>query len=121
MFGWRKKSKDKKSTNKPDTGASQPSREELKAQAIANARKARATLGEENVQKLAQMLQDQQSQMQEPEQSPQTIPDVSQIQDPGQYKPPEGSPAEAAKRILEEMDQGDVANKLREMIENERN
>lgn len=123
MFGWLNK-KDKKTSSKTaaKSGTQPPSRDELKAQALANAKKARAAIGEENVQKLAEMLQQQeQTQTPPPEQETTTsIPDVSEISDPGQYKPPTGSPAEAAKKIIEEMDKGDVAHKLRQMIEDDR-
>lgn len=119
MFGWLSK-KDKTTKQTESTKSVAPlSREELKAQALANARKARETIGEENIQKLAQMLQEHEQHQKEQTVQPE-IPQVENIQDPGQYKPPPGSPAEAAKRILEEMDQADVARNLRQMIDDER-
>ena len=123
MFGWLSK-KDKKASSKSTSkaGAKPQSRDELKAQALANAKKARAAIGEENVQKLAEMLQQhEQAQAQQQTTNTSSIPDVSEITDPGQYKPQAGSPAEAAKKIIEEMDKGDVAHKLRQMIEDDRN
>ena len=91
MFFWPKK---KKPPKKPAQKAASKtiSREDAKAQALANARKARAEIGEENLQRLAQLLQ--------------------------QKKEP--SPGMKAREIIRAMDKGKVADNLRAMMQDDK-
>lgn len=88
MFDWLKpKSKQPPAANPTPQ---KPSREELIRQAQANARQARETLGEETIAKLAQAMQRKQQQ------------DMT-------------NPSAQARKILEQMDKGHVADFLRGM------
>lgn len=130
MFGIFKRNKKTESGKNSDKAGQSKSREELKAEALANARKARETIGEENIQKLAKMLKEQdasgfeqqaqaQAEAAQKEQTQQKLSDIH-VKDPGTFVPKQGSPAEQAIKIISEMDQGDVADKLREMIQKDK-
>jgi len=90
MFGF---GKDKKKKGKKDA---KPSREELQKQAIANMRKARAEIGDENIQRMAAALK----RMENP-QEPQT----------------EGG---RAREKIKKMDSDRVADELKWMLEDDK-
>jgi CRISPR/Cas system-associated protein Csm6 len=82
MFGFGKKNKKNKKAQKPQ------SREELIAEAMSNARKAKDEIGEENLQRIAQAMMKK-----------------------------ENSATEQAKKKIKSMDQDKVADHLRIMLD----
>ncbi len=92
MFFWSKKKKPSAQPGKKPP-ANPISKEAAKAQALANARNARAEIGEENLQRLAQLLQQQKK---------------------------EPSPGMKAREIIRAMDKGKVADNLRALMQEDK-
>ncbi len=80
-------------SKKKKAAAKTISKSDAKAQALANARKARAEIGEENLQRLAHLIQAKEQQMKEK------------------------TPGMKARDIIRAMDKGKVADSLRAMMD----
>lgn len=93
MFDWLKPKKNAKSEAKPKDPAAPQSREEIVAAALKNAQSAREAIGAENLQKLAQMIQNRTA----------AAEDVS--------------PAAQAKKIIAHMDKGKVSDFLKFVVQ----
>lgn len=122
MFGWNKdksKTSSKKKSNDIPPNNKKQSSEDIRAQALANARQARESIGEENLKKLTTMLEAMHDQLPPPDHRSPAKQEPIHIS--GEYRLPKGSPAQQARDILQEMDKGDLADALRDMIEKDRN
>lgn len=93
MFGWFTSKKDKKPAGFAKTPAKPQSRDDIVATAMQNARTAREAIGEENLQKLAALLNQQQ-----------------------QKKVEDTSPAAQAKKIIASMDKQQVSDFLKSIV-----
>jgi|GEM_PF-1731438 hypothetical protein len=114
MFGlFGKKNKKTAKPQKPRT------RQDLINEAMANARKAREEIGEENIQKMAQMLKEQQAQNQPQAEPPIIQPEINHVIDNTQPSQPFRNPNSEASRAREQirhMDGDVIADHLRDVI-----
>ena len=125
MFGFGKGKNDnkKKSAAKKKNAAEKTAREELIAEAMKNAQKAREEIGEENLQRMAAELKKQQSASSPPSDQSGT-PDIQTMNTQPDHsgEQPDESTLEGrkAKQKLQDMDKRILASHLRDIIDEDK-